>query len=152
MPEAIAVIVPSFETVATFVLELIHSKSISVAFVGRIVAVRVNVSSVFIVNSVKSNKISVIKILTLVTVTVQVALLPPAVAVIVAVPAFNAVTLPFSTFATVLSELFQVTVLSVALVGATVVLSVSLPPTSRASVVLLKVILVTSITEGFSSG
>ena len=58
------------------------------------------------------------------TVTEQVTLLLPAVAVIVAVPAFIALTVPPSTVATEVSELDQVTVLSVAFSGSTVAVKV----------------------------
>ena len=62
------------------------------------------------------------------TVTAQEALFPPAVAVIVADPAFFAVTVPAETDATLLSLLLQVTLLFVALDAATVaVRDVELP-------------------------
>ena len=55
--------------------------------------------------------------------------MPPAVAVTFAVPAFTPVTLPdLSTVATVASPDFQVTVLSVALLGLTVAVSCSEAP------------------------
>ena len=65
------------------------------------------------------------------TTTVQVADFPPAVAVIVAVPSPFAVTTPFeSTVAIAVFELFQVTVLFVALLGDTVAFRVSFEPMS----------------------
>ena len=63
-----------------------------------------------------------------VTVTATDADLPPAVAVMVAVPAFTPVTLPSATVATAVSEDFQVTVLSVALPGLTVAVSWAVAP------------------------
>ena len=78
--------------------------------------------------------------------------MPPAVAVIVAVPAFNAVTLPFTTFATELSELCQVTVLSVALLGETVAVSVYSSPTSSESEIQGIVTPITSTVAGGVSG
>ena len=67
------------------------------------------------------------------TVTTTEAVLPPAVAVIVAVPAFTAVTLPSDTLATELFELVQEIVLSVALDGFTVAVSCTLAPDFRLS-------------------
>ena len=75
-----------------------------------------------------------------VTVTEHVAVLEPSVVVtvIVADPAFTAVTLPeLSTVAVAASEDFQLTDLLVALSGATVAVSVSDPPSVRLRVVLL---------------
>ena len=69
-----------------------------------------------------------------VTVTAQEALLVMSallVAVMKAVPAATAVTTPFSTVATFVSLLSHATVLSVALSGATVAVSVSVSPTVR---------------------
>ena len=74
------------------------------------------------------------------TVTTQVALFSPALAVMVAVPAATAVTTPFSTVATVASEVVQVTVLSVASAGVTVAVRVTVSPSVRAAVVWLRAI------------
>ena len=79
-----------------------------------------------------------------VTVTVQEALLSPAFAVTVAVPAATAVTFPPSTVATDASLLDHVTVLSVALPGLTVAVSVADSPIISDSVVLLSVTPVTA--------
>ena len=70
--------------------------------------------------------------------TSQVAVLPPSavVTVIVARPAFNAVTLPSDTEATVLSLDDQVTFLLVALSGLTVAVKVSSSPSVRVAEVL----------------
>jgi len=72
---------------------------------------------------------------TSVTVTVTLALLPPAAALIVAVPAFEpAVTAPVPiTFATLESELVHVILRSVALSGLTVAVSCALAPAFRES-------------------
>ena len=90
----------------------------------------------------------------LVTVTVQVAvLLFTVVAVIVAVPSATAVTLPLEeTVATEVLFDFHVTVLSVAFEGATVAVSVDVPPTSRLSDVLLSVTPVGLTVEDVENG
>ena len=62
------------------------------------------------------------------TVIAQVAVLSPALAVMVAVPTFFAVTTPLDTVATVASVVLQVMVLSVASLGLTVAVSVTLSP------------------------
>jgi hypothetical protein len=81
----------------------------------------------------------VIGITFLLTVTWQVADLPPAVAVIVDVPSATAVTVPPWTVATELFELDQVTVLSVAFAGLTVAVREPVAPTFRAMVCWFKV-------------
>ena len=65
--------------------------------------------------------------------TVQLALLPPAAAVIFAVPSPTEVTVPFETLTTPESEVVHFTALSVAFSGATVALRVkaSFNPSSR---------------------
>ena len=63
------------------------------------------------------------------TVTVQVADLPPAVAVIVAVPIAFAVTTPLLTVATEASDVLHVTVLLAALSGETVAVRVTVSST-----------------------
>ena len=82
-----------------------------------------------------------------ITVTLQLALFPLpsfAVAVIVAVPTATAVTLPFeSTVATDVLEDFHVTALLLALLGLTVTVKVSLPPTFMLVPVLFNEIPVT---------
>ena len=69
------------------------------------------------------------------TVIVQVAFTFPAVAVIVAVPAFLPVTLPFTTVATDAFEVDHFTLLA-AEVGSVIALSVTLSPTPRPVAVL----------------
>ena len=84
----------------------------------------------------------------LVTVTAQVAVFSPAFAVIVALPAATAVTIPSFTVATAVSLLSQITVLSVAVVGNTVAVSVSVAPFTRESCGLFNVMLSTEIVLG----
>jgi hypothetical protein len=86
-----------------------------------------------------------------VTVTSQVAVLSPAFAVIVASPTFTAVTTPFSTVATVLSLEVHVTLLSVALSGFTVAVSVSVSLTPILVLVLFSSTLVTATVPESSS-
>ena len=69
------------------------------------------------------------------TVMAQVAVLSPALAVMVAVPIILAVTTPFSTVATLASLVLQVTVLSVASSGFTVAVRVTVSPTFREALV-----------------
>ena len=79
------------------------------------------------------------------TVTAHVALFSPAVAVMVADPTLTAVTFPLPLTVTMsVEEDFQVTLLSVALFGAIVALKVSVSPSSRVRVVLLREISVTA--------
>ena len=82
------------------------------------------------------------------TVTSQVANLPPADAVMVAVPAARAVTVPLDTVATDVLEDVQVTVLSVALSGSTVARRVSELPGARVNAVLSRVIEETGTVPG----
>ena len=73
------------------------------------------------------------------TVTVHSAFALPQAAVMVAVPAFTAVTTPFSTVATALSEEVQTMALSVAFSGSTVAVRVADSPSVRLSSVLSSV-------------
>ena len=84
------------------------------------------------------------------TVTLQDAVLLPStvVAVIVAVPAFSAVILPFSTVATAVLSDFHVTLLLVAFAGNTVTVREADSPTFRSSVDLFRDTPVTVITDG----
>ena len=83
-----------------------------------------------------------------VTVTLQTAVFPPAVAVMFAVPSAAAVTVPSAaTVATVSLSDFHVTVLSAAFSGSTAAVSFSVAPAARVSSVLFKVMDVTS-TDG----
>ena len=65
----------------------------------------------------------------------QVADMFPALAVMVALPTFFAMTMPLSTVATESSEVLQVTVLSVASSGLTVAVRVTVSPTLREALV-----------------
>ena len=82
------------------------------------------------------------------TVTVQVAVLPPAVTVIVAVPAFKPLIIPFETATTLASELDQVIFGSVALEGDTVASSLNVSSMERDSEVLLRETPVTATVVG----
>ena len=68
----------------------------------------------------------------------------------VATPAFTPVTFPFTTVATLVSLLFHVSVLLVAVVGFIVAVRVSLPPTSIVVDVLFKLTDVTAISSPFT--
>jgi hypothetical protein len=84
------------------------------------------------------------------TVTVQVAVLPPSavLTVIVALPAATALTTPLDdTVATEVALLLHVTALFVALEGETVAIKISVPPTVRLVDALFKVTLVTETGE-----
>ena len=98
------------------------------------VAVRVTVP--FLLTAAYPLSIVIVAVVAAVTVTVQVALLPPAVAVRTAVPTPFAVTTPCETVATLPSEVSHVTVLSVAFEGVTVTTSVPVAPTGRERVLL----------------
>ena len=131
VPADLAVTVP-FETVATLLLLVVHVTVLSVASEGVIVAVSVSVLPLFMVADVLFRLMPVTATVGFVTVTVQVAVLPLLVfAVIVAVPAALAVTVPFDTVAMLLLLVVHVTVLSVALEGVIVAVSVSELPVSR---------------------
>ena len=83
------------------------------------------------------------------TVTAQAADSSPAWAVMVAVPAATAVTVPLSTVATAALLVVQVTVLSVALSGLTVAVSVSEPPSVRVRAVWSRLTPVTAMVSAF---
>ena len=84
------------------------------------------------------------------TVTSQVAVLPPASAVIVAVPSATAVTTPLATVTTDSLEDSHVTVLSVALSGKAAAINVSLEPATNVNLVSFNVIVSTAIVFGFT--
>ena len=134
-PTPVAVTTPVEETVATFVLELLHLTFLFVALVGVIVAVRVFVSPTV---SVEERLLRLIELtMTLATLTVHVALTPlPSFAdtVITAVPTDNALTSPEEeTVATDVLELVHVTSFDVASLGEMVAVSFwdSLGPSER---------------------
>ena len=136
---AVTVAVPSFNAVITpFSTDTtpdgatVHVTVLSVALSGASVAVSVWVSSISSVIAVLSNSMPVTGTGFAVTVTVQFALLPSAVAVIFAVPCAIADTLPvLSTVAIFVLSLSQITVLFVALSGDTVAVKVAVPSTSN---------------------
>ena len=115
----------------------------SVASDGFTVAVRVTVSPALSDAVVLFRVTEVTSVAT--TVTLHVAVLLPALAVMVAVPTFFAVTTPFETVAIVWSDVLQVTVLSVASDGFTVAVRVTVSPALSDAAVLSKVTEVTSV-------
>ena len=137
VPTEMAVTTPSSETVATFSLELLHTIVLSVVFSGSTVAVKVSFSPT------ASSNVSLLRVIVVAiigfTVTLQVAVTSPQVAVIVASPTEIAVTIPSSDTVTTssLSEL-QMIVLSVAFSGTTVAVRVSFLPTTSSNVSLLR--------------
>ena len=141
-PALTAVTLP-FDTVATLVLEDDHVTVLFVALPGLTVAVNVSDAPICSVSELlfKVTEVTAIGL----TVIKHVAVLPPADAVIVAEPTLSAVTLPSETVATLTLEVVHVTVLSVALDGLTVAVSVSVPPISNVREDLLSVTDVTSI-------
>ena len=129
LPGANAVTSPLALTLATEALSEDQVTSLFVASAGSTVALMVALSptSSVSVSRLRSTPDTGMTIST--TVTVQVSLLPPQKAVIVAVPALNAVTLPLlSTVAISVLEDFQVTDLSVELAGLTVAVRVASSP------------------------
>ena len=117
----------------------IHVIVLSVALAGDTVAVRVIVVPVSITIFASFSDTPVTGITGSLTVTIHIAVLPfDVVTVIAAVPAFFAFTMPPDTVATVVSDDAQVTVLSVALLGDIVAVSVDVFPISSVSAVLLR--------------
>jgi hypothetical protein len=132
LPGVLAVTTPEDETVATAVLLEDQVTDLSVALKGVTVAVSVSVFPSVKVKDVLFRLTPVTETAFSLTVTEQVAFLPPSlvVTVIVAVPAALAVTKPAEdTVATVVLLEDQVTDLSVALEGVTVADSVWVSPT-----------------------
>ena len=147
-PAAFAVTLPLLSTVATVSLLLLHVTVLFVASSGFTVAVRVAsfpaISSrvVWFSSTLCTGTVAGCPL----TVTLQLALLPSAVAVMVAVPAALAVTLPLLSTSTISGlSLFQVTVLLVASLGFTVAVSFSVSFTSSVRSVLSSITLVTPI-------
>ena len=116
---------------------------LSVASDGFTVAVSVTVSPALSDAVVLFSITEVTSVAT--TVIWHVAVLLPALAVMVAVPTFFAVTTPFKTVAIVWSEELHVTVLSVASDGFTVAVSVTVSPALSDAVVLFSITEVTSV-------
>ena len=145
VPTSFAVTVP-FATVATDSSDELHSTA-SVLFSGVTVAVSVTVLSFWRLSVVLESFIAVAGISFGTTVISQVAVLLPALAVIVAVPMPFAVTVPFATVATVSSDELHLTA-SVLFSGVTVAVSVAVSPFWRLSVVLESVISVAGTSFG----
>ena len=131
-------------TVATFASEVDQVTVFSVASEGATVAVNVKVPPISSVMELWLRVMPVTATVPFLTVTEQVADLPPAEAVIVAEPSATAVTFPPLTVATDVFELDQVTVLSVAFEGATVAVNVTVPPISSVTELWLRVTPVTA--------
>ena len=145
-PFPTAVITPP-STWATPVLEDFQVTVLFVASSGRTVAVSVCLPPTVSVTSVLSRVTDATGMTIFSTVTAQVAVLSPALAVIVAVPGTMAVTLPPSTVATDSLEDVHVMVLSVASSGLTVALRVTSSPTVIVRVDLSRVTPVTATGE-----
>ena len=146
-PAAFAVTTPELETEATVELLEDQVTLLFVAFEGVTVATRDWVSPSFIVRDVMFRLTPVTETVAALTVTEQVAVLPPSFVVteIVAVPAFFAVTTPLEeTVATVVLFEDHVTFLFDAFEGATVATSVSVSPSVKVNVVLSRVTPVTA--------
>jgi len=133
-PAALAVTVPSDPTVATDVLLEVHVTPVLVALLGETVGVRRYVSPAVNDNDVGDTETPVTATVALVTVTVQVAVLPPSSVrtVIVAEPAAFAVTTPpDETVATDVLLDDQKTPVFVALDGDTVAVRLPVLPATR---------------------
>jgi hypothetical protein len=121
------------DTVAKFALLVVHVTLLLVALEGVTVAVRVPVAPTEVSVRVAGEMVMPVTGTVMVTVTAQVAVLPPSavVAVIVALPAATAVTRPVVelTVATAVLLELQVTVLLVAFVGVIEAVSVEVWPT-----------------------
>lgn len=140
-PAALAVTVPSDPTVATDVLLEVHVTLVLVALLGETVGVRRYVSPAVNDNDVGETETPVTATVAFVTVTVQVAVLPPSSVrtVIVAEPAAFAVTTPLDeTVATVVLLDDHVTALLVALDGDTVAVRVPVVPAIKDILVLFR--------------
>ena len=111
VPTFFAVTTP-LETVATDASLVLHNTVLSVALSGLTVAISVIVSPTFISAEVLSNVTDVTCVG--ITVTAQVTDLSPALAVIVAEPTLTAIMIPSLTVAMLASDVYHVTVLSVA--------------------------------------
>ncbi len=143
-PPPTAFTLPS-ATVATASLEVVQATALSVASSGFTVAVRVTSSPFTRASSALSNVTDSTGINFLATVTLQVASISPALAVMVASPSLTAVTFPSSTVTISALEVLQVTVLSAALSGSTIAVSVYSSSSTRASSALSSV---TDVTLG----
>ena len=129
VPDFLAVTLPS-ATVATETSDDPHVTDLSVALSGLTVAVIVSVSPTFNDNDVLSRVIDVTATTLLDTFTVQVEDLPPALAVIVAVPSLMAVTVPELTLATEALDEAQITPSYSASFGRTVATRLNVSPST----------------------
>ena len=152
-PALCVVTVPSLSTVATSGLDDDHTTVLPSALLGVTFAVSFPVSPRVNMSVSLSSVIFSTGLCIVLTVTVHSAVLPPACAVMLAVPALTAVTVPsLPTVATDVSDDDHFTVLSSALSGATVAVSILVLPGSIVSVVALRVTLSTATGEsGFTT-
>ena len=128
-PDFLAVIIP-LDTVATDTSDEPQVTDLSVALSGLTVAVIVSVSPTFIDKEVLSRVIDVTDTTLVETFTVQVEDLPPALAVIVAVPSLMAVTVPEFTLATEALDDAQITLSYSASFGRTVATRLKVSPST----------------------
>ena len=152
VPAATPFTFPEVLTVAMVLSEVLQVTVESVALSGVTVAFNVRVSPIVIEAVVLLNVTPVTATLAaFFTVILQEAFFPLAlVAVMVAVPAFTPFTTPAEvTLAIVLSELLQVTVVSVALDGVTVAFKVTALPTFTLAVALFKETFLTATEDPF---
>jgi hypothetical protein len=145
MPAPTPITTPFSDTVAIEVLLLLQLTALLVALVGVIAATRVSapLTPRLMLDLFSETPVTAMEL----TVTVQVAVLPPSevVTVIVADPGATAVTVPFSdTVATAVLLLLQLTALLVALVGVMVAIRVSEAPALRLREFLFNVTPVTA--------
>jgi hypothetical protein len=148
LPVETALTWPLADTVATAVLLLLHNTYWFVALAGATVAVKVSEPPTVSESAAlfKETPVTGTLVPLLVTLTAQVAILPPStvVAVIAVLPALMPITTPFVTIATSGTLLLHVTSLFVAFAGETVAFKVSKPPTAIEAVVLLRLTPVTA--------
>src|SRR5699024_3483322 len=148
VPAAIAVTNPSLSTVAIASSLLVKRTALYVASLGATVATKLPVAPTSNDKVVLSNVTPVTGICLAVTVNAHLAVLLPSLVVTVmsAAPGLTAVTLPLlSTVAIAASDDANVTVLSVAVDGATVATKLPVAPSSNDKVVLSNVTPVTAI-------
>ena len=144
VPSAIAVMVPLL-TVTIEASDVLHVTVLSVALLGETVAVSVSVSPTYNDVLVLFSEMEVTLTTFLFTVTVHVADLTPAFAVMVAVPSLIPFMVPLLTVAIDALDEVQVTLLSVASSGLTVAVIVWLSPSVRVIEVALRVMDETSM-------
>jgi hypothetical protein len=153
VPSATAVTVadrPLPDTDATELLLLDHVTFLFVALLGAMVAVRLSVAPTLRLEEFLLRVTPVTETGVDVTVTAQVAVLPPSwvVAVMLASPAATPMTVPLLTCATAVLLLFHVTFLLVALLGAMMAVRLSVPPMAMLVEVLFRDTPVTAMDVG----